>query len=128
MSDSKIWVYCETRDSRLAEVGLEMIHKAIELAAPLGWKVAALLLGRDESALADEVLGYGADEVLLAEHELLGGYCNEPYCKVLAAAVREHEPEVLLIGATALGTDLAPRLAARLRTGLSAHWRGPGAG
>jgi electron transfer flavoprotein alpha subunit len=121
MNNSKIWVYCEKRGSHLAEIGLEMIGKARELAGVTGWQVAAVLAGGDVSGLADEALKYGVDQVLIAEHELLAEYCNEPYTKVLAAAANQYSPEVILIGATSLGTDLAPRLAARLRTGLSAH-------
>ncbi|MBW2141176.1 MAG: electron transfer flavoprotein subunit alpha/FixB family protein [Deltaproteobacteria bacterium] len=80
-----------------------------------------MLVGDRVSSLAEEILIYGVDEVLLAQDPLLDGYCNQAYTRVIAAAVRENQPEVFLLGATTVGMDLGPRLAARLRTGLSAH-------
>jgi electron transfer flavoprotein alpha subunit len=80
-----------------------------------------VLVGHEMTSLAHQVLWYGPDEVLVAESPLLTDYCNQAFVKALATAVQQLLPEVLLIGSTALGTDLAPRLAARLRTGLSAH-------
>jgi electron transfer flavoprotein alpha subunit len=119
--ESKIWVFAEQRRGRLAEVGLELLGKAIPLARLSGWKVAGVLIGNDLGSLAEEVLSYGVDEVLVADDPLLADYCNEAYVKALEGVLREFTPEVLLLGATAMGTDLAPRMAARLRTGLSAH-------
>lgn len=121
MSDAKIWVFTEQRSGKLAEVGLELLAKAREQAGGPGYKVAAVLLGHEIKGLTETLLAHGADEVLVADHPLLAEYCNEAYTKVLDAAVREAEPEIMLLGATSLGTDLGPRLAARLRTGLSAH-------
>jgi len=119
--ESKIWVFVEQREHHVAEVGFELLAKARLLAEPLDWKVAALLIGYQLDHLVDNVLSYGADEVLVADDLRLGHYCNQAYVKAIEAAIRDHEPQVLLLGATAMGTDFAPRLAARLRTGLSAH-------
>jgi len=119
--ESKIWVFVEQRQGRVAEVGLELLGKALALAKPIDWKVAAFLVGHHLNDLADQVLAYGAHEVLVADDPLLVDYCNETHVKVLADAVKEWQPEVFLLGATAMGVDLGPRLAARLRTGLSAH-------
>jgi len=119
--DSKVWVFVEQRHGHVAEVGLELVGKAMELAGLLEWKVAALLVGHQLGEITERVLSYGVDEVLVADDPLLAEYCNEPYVKAIEAAVRAWQPEALLLGATAMGTDLAPRLAARLRTGLSAH-------
>jgi len=118
---SKIWVFVEQRQGRLAEVGLEMLGKAMALAETAKWKVAAVLVGDQLASLAQNLLSFGTDEVVVIEDPLLADYCNQAYVKALEAPIRAHKPEVLLLGATALGTDLAPRLAARLRTGLSAH-------
>jgi electron transfer flavoprotein alpha subunit len=118
---SKIWVYAEQREGRLAEVGLELLGKALELAEPVGWRVASILVGQSLDALSEQLLSFGAHEVLVADHPLLGSYCNQSYAKVLDQAIRKEGPEVFLLGATAMGTDLASRLAAKLRTGLSAH-------
>jgi len=119
--ESKIWVFVEQRQGRVADVGLEVLGKAAELRQSTQWKVAAVLVGHQLDALVDQVNCYGVDEVLVADDPLLADYCNQTYVKVIEGAVRAWQPEIFLLGATAMGTDLAPRLAARLRTGLSAH-------
>lgn len=119
--ESRIWVFVEQRQGRVADVGLELLSKAAALGQPRGWKVAAVLIGSDLVSLADQVLSYGVDEVLVADHPLLSDYCNQTYVKAIEGPLRAFQPEVFLLGATAMGTDFAPRLAARLRTGLSAH-------
>jgi electron transfer flavoprotein alpha subunit len=121
MEKPQIWVFIEQRGGVLHEVGLELLGKARELAAASGSTVAALLLGADVAPLIDRVSAHGADTVLLAEHPGLEPYRLLPYTAVLAKACREHQPSILLFGATSLGVELAPRLAARLNTGLSAH-------
>ena len=121
MVRSKIWVFAEQREGRLAEVGLELLGKALELAHPVGWKVASILVGNSINPYCQRLLSFGVDEVLVADHPLLSSYCSQSYAKVLEDWVRKYRPEVLLLGATAMGLDLGARLAARLRTGLSAH-------
>jgi len=119
---SKIWVFAEQRQGELAEVGLELLGKALELAHPVGWKVASVLVSHSlENGLCEQLLSFGADEVLVADHPLLSSYCSQSYAKILEKLIREYNPEVFLLGATAMGSDLGARLAARLRTGLSAH-------
>lgn len=119
--ESKIWVFVEQRQGRIADVGLEILGKAAELRQSTHWKVAAVLVGNQMDVLVDQVLCYGVDEVLVADNQLLADYCNQAYVRAIEDAVRAWEPEIFLLGATSMGTDLAPRLAARLRTGLSAH-------
>jgi len=119
---SKIWVFAEQRQGQMAEVGIELLGKALGLAHPVGWKVACVLAGHLlRSELREQLLSFGADEVLVADHPLLGSYCSHSYAKVLERWIRKCTPEVFLLGATAMGSDLGARLAARLRTGLSAH-------
>jgi electron transfer flavoprotein alpha subunit len=119
---SKIWVFAEQRQGELAEVGLELLGKAIELAHLAGWKVASVLVGHSvEKGLCEQLLSFGADEVLVVDHPLLSSYCSQSYAKILEKLIREYNPEVFLLGATAMGSDLGARLAVRLRTGLSAH-------
>ncbi len=119
---SKIWIFAEQREGELAEVGLELLGKALELAHPAGWKVGSVLVGHSlEEGLSDQLLSFGADEVLVADHPLLSSYCSHSYAKILEKLIREYNPEVFLLGATAMGSDLGARLAVRLRTGLSAH-------
>lgn len=121
-AQSKIWVFAEQRQGQLAEVGLELLGKALELAHPAGWKVASVLVNHSlGNRLCEQLSSFGADEVLVADHPLLGSYCSQSYAKVLENSIRKYNPEVFLLGATAMGSDLGARLAARLRTGLSAH-------
>ena len=121
MVKSQIWVFMEQRGGVLHEVGLELLGKARELAEASGSTVAAILLGAGVAPLALRIINHGADLVLVAEHPALEPYRLLPYTDVLARACRERRPSVLLFGATRLGVELAPRLAARLKTGLSAH-------
>ncbi len=122
MVESKIWVFVEQRQGQLAEVGLELLGKALDLAHPADWKVGCVLVGHSlRNELSEQLLSFGADEILFADHPLLSSYCSQSYAKVLETWIRKYEPEVFLLGATAMGSDLGARLAARLRTGLSAH-------
>ncbi|MFZ0051877.1 MAG: electron transfer flavoprotein subunit alpha/FixB family protein [Desulfobaccales bacterium] len=121
MEKTQIWVFIEQRGGVLHGVGLELLGKARELAAASGGTVAALLLGANVGYLAHRLIAHGADMVLMGEHPLLEPYRLLPYTAVLAQACREYHPDILLFGVTSLGMELAPRLAARLNTGLSAH-------
>ncbi len=116
-----IWVFAEQRGGQLHEVGAELLGKARELADQAGWKVTAVLLGDQVEALADTLIGQGADHVLVGDDPELRDYRLLAYTRVLAEWVETHRPEVFLLGATAMGMELAPRVAARVRTGLSAH-------
>lgn len=118
---SKVWVFAEQREGHLAEVGLELLGKALELARPTHWKVALVLIGHPSIPLVEKLQAFGADEILVADHPLLSSYCGPTYAKVLEQAIRKYQPEAFLLGATAMGTDLAARVAAKLRTGLAAH-------
>jgi len=118
---SKIWIFAEQRQRHLAEVGFELLGKALELANRMSWKVGLVLIGHQLGPLHEKILLFGADEVLVADHPLLEDYCCQAYAKVLEEAVRKYQPEIFLLGATAMGTDLGARLAAKLRTGLAAH-------
>ncbi len=121
MAKPQIWVFIEQRGGVLHDVGLELLGKARELADASDSTVAAVLLGGNVAGWGNRLIAHGADMVLVAEHPLLEPYRLLPYTAVLADACREHQPAVLLFGATSLGMELAPRLAARLQTGLSAH-------
>lgn len=117
---NNIWVFCEQRDGVLQNVALELLGAARELAARTGEKVGALLLGFNVADQARELIAYGADEVYLVNDEALSHYTTEAYAQAVYKVVREGEPSSLLFGATSIGRDLAPRLSARLRTGLTA--------
>jgi len=121
MEQSQIWIFMEQRAGVLNDVGLELLGKAREMAEASGSTVTALLLGAEVAPLADKIIAHGADTVLIAAHPKLEPYRLLPYTAVLARCCREFHPSILLFGATSLGVELAPRLAARLNTGLSAH-------
>lgn len=115
-----VWVFCEQRNSKMMSTTLELISEGRKLADQLGVKLCGVLLGDDVDGLAKELGGYGADTVLVYDSPLLKNYTTDGYTKVLTEAVMEYKPEVLLIGASNIGRDLAPRCAARLHTGLCA--------
>lgn len=115
-----VWVFAEQRQGQLQKVSLEILGKGREIADTLGQELTAVLLGHEVAGLAQELIYHGADRVILVDNALLGLYVNEPYTKVLAELVEKRKPEILMMGATALGRDLAPRLSARVFTGLTA--------
>ena len=115
-----IWVFCEQRDGELQNVALELLGVARELAEKTNEKVGAILLGHNVKAKAQELIAYGADEVHVVDDERLASFVTEPYTQAITQIAREYTPSVILFGATSIGRDLAPRLSARLKTGLTA--------
>ncbi len=115
-----VWVFAEQRDGEIQKVSLELLGKGRELADQLETKLTAVLLGNHIKNSASELIYYGADEVIVVEDALLDIYTTEPYTKVLTEIINENKPEIILMGATALGRDLAPRVSARIHTGLTA--------
>ena len=117
---NNIFVFCEQRDGELQSVALELLGVARELAAKTGEKVGALLLGHSVTGKAQELIAYGADDVYVVDDEVLAHYTTEAYAQAVYKIVKDNDPSVLLFGATSIGRDLAPRLSARLHTGLTA--------
>lgn len=115
-----IWVFCEQRDGKLMETDFELLSEGRKLADERNANLVGVLLGDDVSGLAKELGGYGADKVIVCDSKSLKIYTTEAYAKVLCDVVMDGKPEVLLIGASNIGRDLAPRCAARLHTGLTA--------
>lgn len=115
-----VCVFAEVNDGRVAEVSLELLHKARELAAELDGRVGAYLLGRNVHALADTLFAHGCETAYVADHEALAHYTTLPYADVIVRMVERHRPAVVLFGATTTGRDLAPRVASALRVGLTA--------
>ncbi|SDJ99710.1 electron transfer flavoprotein subunit alpha/FixB family protein [Natronincola ferrireducens] len=115
-----VWVFAEQRDGEIQKVSLELLGKGKELAEVLGVKLTAVLLGDNIKKIANELIYYGADEVILVEDKGLNLYITEPYTKVMTEIINERKPEIILLGATAIGRDLAPRISARIHTGLTA--------
>jgi electron transfer flavoprotein alpha subunit len=119
-----VWVFAEQRGGSLQKVALELVSKARELAAARGVETTAVLLGKGVAGLAADLVASGADRVIVAEHDLLGRYTTDAYAKVLTDLARERRPEIILVGASYIGRDLGPRVAARLATGLTADCTG----
>ncbi len=117
-----IWVYAEQRKGKLLNVALELIGEGHRLSREISddAKVCALIVGNNVEHIAKECFEYGADSVYLIEDPLLENYTTDGYTKVIVDAVKEYKPEIVIYGATHIGRDLAPRVAARLNTGLTA--------
>lgn len=116
-----VWVFAEQRAGKLMNVSLELLGEGSKLAAEIGERdVCALLIGDDVDHLIPELYAYGANKVYLISDPLLKNYTTDGYAKVMTDAINEYKPEIVLYGATHIGRDLAPRVAARLNTGLTA--------
>lgn len=115
-----VLVFAEQRQGHLQPVTYELIGKGLELAKKLGQEVAVCLAGWNVQSLAEELLSYGIDHVYLYEDPELEYFRIEPYTAVVVNLVEKIKPNIILMGATPIGRSLAPRVAARLRTGLTA--------
>lgn len=115
-----VWVFAEQRNGKLMGTAFELIGEGRKLADKLGVELSALLIGSNVAGLADELIYHGADRVILADHPELKFYTTDGYTKVIVDLVNSKKPEIILIGATNIGRDLGPRIAARLDTGLTA--------
>ncbi len=115
-----VYVFVEQRDGVIQSVALELLGKATELAAALGEKVVALFPGHEITSQAQTLIEFGADEVICIDHPQLKHYITEQYSQVIYQAIMTYRPSIVLFGATTIGRDLAPRLSARLNTGLTA--------
>ena len=115
-----LYVIAEQRDGEIAKVTLELLGEATILAADLGEKVYAVLMGDQIKDKAQSLIEAGADGVIVIEDPMLKEYVTEPYAKALTAMIKKYDPNIVLFGATSIGRDIAPRVAARVHTGLTA--------
>ena len=116
-----VFIFAQQVDGELSNIALELLGKAKDLAQDLDEKkVTAVLLGDGVGGLADKLAAYGADRVILVDDPALKDYRTEPYTHALASVIEKYKPDVFLIGATAIGRDLGPRVCARIHTGLTA--------
>jgi electron transfer flavoprotein alpha subunit len=115
-----VWVFVEQRDKKVQSVSVELLGKGREIADKLGSKLTAVILGHEIKAKANDLIQYGADDVIVVDDKALDIYMTEPYTKALTHLIDDKKPEAMLIGATAIGRDLAPRVSARVHTGLTA--------
>lgn len=115
-----VYVFAQQVDNKLSGIAFELLGKAKDLAKDLDAEVAAVLIGYQVKDLADELAEYGADKVIVVDDPELKEYRTEPYAHALASVINEFKPEIMLVGATAIGRDLGPRVSARVATGLTA--------
>ena len=115
-----VYVFAQQVDNELSGIAFELLGKAKELAADLSTDVTAVLIGSGVKGLADQLAEYGADKVIVVDDPELKEYRTEPYAHALASVINEYKPEIVLVGATAIGRDLGPRVSARVATGLTA--------
>jgi electron transfer flavoprotein alpha subunit len=115
-----VYIYAQQVDNEIGSIAYELLGKGKELAAALGTDVTAVLLGSNVKGLCDKLAEYGADKVILVDDPALETYRTEPYAHALAAVINEYKPEIMLVGATAIGRDLGPTVSARVATGLTA--------
>jgi len=117
-----IWAECESRGETQApkKVAYEILAQGRKLADQLGEQLSAVVLGDERLTDIDNLCHHGADRVLYCRHHLLGRYTSDGFTNVIAAVIAKEKPSILLYGATPNGRDLAPRVAARMRLGLTA--------
>jgi len=119
-----VWIIAEHRDGNLAGVTLELLGEGRKLAQQLGTDVSLALLGDNVDGLLDRAAAYGADRIYLVQDPVLATYRTAPYADVMCGLINAHKPEIVLIGATTMGRDLASRIAARIGAGLTADCTG----
>lgn len=115
-----VFVFIEQRAGEVQKISLELLGKARDIADKLNEKVTAVIMGHNIKSNLEELIHYGADKVVYTDDDILEIYRTEPYTKVMSKIIQDKKPEIFLIGATAIGRDLAPRVSARVYTGLTA--------
>jgi electron transfer flavoprotein alpha subunit len=120
----EVWVFVEHTDGHPAPVSWELLGKGRELATDLGGLVCSVLLGHEVEDLTREAFAYGADKVYIIDDPALAHYRTQAYLHGMVRLVRKYEPEIMLLGATTMGRDLAGAVATSLETGLTADCTG----
>ncbi|WP_315165978.1 electron transfer flavoprotein subunit alpha/FixB family protein [Metaclostridioides mangenotii] len=115
-----VMVFVEQRSGEVQNVSLELLGKGKELADRLDAKVCAVLLGHNIKRLCEELIQYGADEVVCVDDENLDVYITSTYTKAFCEVIKKKDPDIVLVGATTIGRDLAPRVSSSIETGLTA--------
>lgn len=119
-----VWVFAEQRRGKVSPVVYELLGIGGKLAGKLKTNLSAVLLGFDVKSQARELINHGADRVFLVEDQLLKDPLDDPYSTVLVDLIRQERPEIVLAGATSIGRSLIPKVAAQLKTGLTADCTG----
>ena len=115
-----VYVFAQQVDNEISGIAYELLGKGKELAASLETEVVAVLIGYQVKDLADKLAEYGADKVIVVDDPELKVYRTEPYAHALSSVINQYKPEIVLVGATAIGRDLGPTVSARVATGLTA--------
>jgi electron transfer flavoprotein alpha subunit len=118
--NGEVWVFAEQDWNTLQEIGIELLSKGKELACELGAGLAGILIGKDVEKHAKQLFEHGADKVYMCENDSLENYDTAKYAKIFTNLIENHKPQIVLFGASALGRDLAPRIASKLKVGLTA--------
>jgi electron transfer flavoprotein alpha subunit len=118
--NGEVWVFAEQEDGALHDVSLELCGKARELADNVGVRTGAVLAGSDVGKMAKQLISHGIDTVYLVDDKRLDHYKTGSYSHVMDTLIEKHCPQIVLYGATAIGRDLAPRVASKVRAGLTA--------
>lgn len=118
--NNNVWVFIEQRNSKPADVSFELLSKGRKLADSMNGLLKSVVIGSDVRNIAVETFRYGADECFLIQHPDLLHYRTLPYSRILCELVEKYKPRVVLFGATIIGRDLAPRVASKTRSGLTA--------
>ena len=113
-----VYVFAQQVDNEISSIAFELLGKAKDLAKDLSTDVTAVLIGSDIKGLADQLAEYGADKVIVVDDPELKNYRTEPYAHALASVINQYKPEIMLVGATAIGRDLGPRVSARVATNM----------
>ncbi|MDR0582641.1 MAG: electron transfer flavoprotein subunit alpha/FixB family protein [Prevotellaceae bacterium] len=117
---NNILVYCEMEDGKMADISLELLTKGRGLAAQLGCRLEALVIGRQLNDVGKEPANYGADIVHIADDARLDPFRTLPHAAITIGVIKEEQPQIVLFGATSIGRDLAPRVSSALKSGLTA--------
>jgi electron transfer flavoprotein alpha subunit len=119
-----IWIIVEQNKSEIRKVSLELLSQARKVADKTGDPLAAVILGKGVGELASKVAPYGPDKVILIDDEKLADYTTGAYTSALSKLIKKEAPQAVLLGNTAVGKDLAPRLAQRLGVGMASDCTG----
>lgn len=120
-NDNEIWVWVEQRNGKIMEVSLQILGKGLELSKEINGKLSAILIGDNIEDLAKDCISYGAHKVYQISDPQLKYYESNAYTRIICELAEEYRPEIMLFGASSIGMDLAPAVAARLMTGLTSH-------
>ncbi|MBR5820928.1 MAG: electron transfer flavoprotein subunit alpha/FixB family protein [Alistipes sp.] len=117
---NNLFVYIELEGGKIADVSLELMTKGRELAAQLGIRTEAVVIGHRTEGIEQELARYGANTVWVADDACFAPFRTLPHTAVLSALIRQEQPQIVLFGATSVGRDLAPRVSSALHSGLTA--------